>query len=488
MHHSKAAHIFLLAVPVLFGTWLLVTALTDTVPGIGTYNSKRILELYLILLTLCFTAFSTHTRHLVAGNLGAIPGWMVLLLVLWLGLGASSALLTAHPAYPLIDVAMFFIMGMTAMAIAGTRQALGTGFDRVVLFFLALMGLGVFIQELIGLSVYLSTGQQFNTRESLMHFFHPRLYNQVQTWTIPLLALLPIVFGRTRFMSVLSVFLIGGQWYILFSTGARGSVISLVVAMLVIGLAFSRSRRFWLRLHLAALALGVLFYVSAVGMIQARQPDTNEFVAQSVGRPLLHTTGRTDFWKHALDDARQNPWLGSGPLHFGCDASHALPGSPHNLPLQIAGGWGIPAFLVLMMLALGIFRGWYRAASISIQRLSYHSALASCLSISCLAASIHVWVSSLLIPPPSQVAAVLVVGWLLGILLSGKKQSPGNKTESLVGSVLVQAVALLIIAVILFFSHSELDELEYRTAYARDYGPTAPGFWVDGRFCEYSFE
>ncbi len=217
---------FLILVPILFGLWLMITSMTEVLPELGVYDGKRVLELYLITVTLTFLLLHTQTRRKLENIVRSVPTWVRSLLIIFFGLGLISALRTPNPAYPLLDVAMLFLLLLTTISIASIRQFLGVYFDRVVLICVALMGIGIVLQELMGMMVYLSTEMQFNSRESLLHFSHPRLYNQVQTWTLPLLALLPLVFHKYRRIGLLGVFLIGAQWYIILSTGARGTTVT----------------------------------------------------------------------------------------------------------------------------------------------------------------------------------------------------------------------------------------------------------------------
>jgi len=476
----------LLLIPALLGLWLLVTSLAEVVPGLGLYDGKRFLELYLIAVTLSLTLLSTRARHHAAAILSAFPSWVRILLIVFFGLGFISALLTPNPAYPLVDVAMLFLLILTAISVACARQLSGHNFDRVALILLALMGLGIVLQELSGLLVYLSTEQQFNYREALFHFIHPRLYNQVQTWTIPLLALLPLAFSTYRWTGRLSIFLIGSQWYILLSTGARGSTISLLLALTVVGLVLPETRKFWIRTHVWGLLLGVLFYLTAIGLLQAVQPDRTDFVSESIGRPMLHTSGRIDLWQHAIDDAIENPLLGAGPMRYACGAEHYLAGSPHSFPFQIMGEWGIPAFLILAVVFGWLVYSWFLAIRPIRRSPDYQQALTGCLSISCLAAVIHVCVSGLLIAPSSQVAGMLVTGWLLGCLFKNNNADSKRGTSWHDGPFLL-LLALAVSVSVLLFSTAELKEMSFRTSYAQDFGPTTPRYWQDGRFCEYSF-
>mgnify|MGYP001553960104 CR=1 FL=1 len=476
----------LILIPVLFGLWLVVTSLSEVVPGVGLYDGKRILELYLICLTLSLVLISSAARQKMAVLISAIPGWIRIHFLIFFGLGLSSALLTPNPAYPLLDVTMLYLLMVSSISIACVKQQYKNRFDQIVLVLVAMMGFGVIFQELVGLLVYLSTEQQFNYRESLFHFLHPRLYNQVQTWTIPLLALLPLVFNKYRWIGPLSLILIGAQWYILLSTGARGSTISLVSAMVLVGVILPRSRKLWVKTHISGFVLGAIFYMSAIGFLQAVQPDKTEFVSESIGRPMLHTSGRTDLWKHSIEDAIGNPMFGSGPMRYACDADHYIAGSPHSFPFQVMGEWGIPAFLVLGVLFAWLMYSWFRATKRNEQETIYGQAAISCLSISCFAAAIHVCVSGLLVAPSSQVAGMLVSGWLLGSLFNVSYDSTENRPPQ------YDAVFLLLLGFVasvsvLIFTSNELENLPFRTSYAQDYGPTTPRFWQDGRFCEYSF-
>ncbi len=476
----------LILIPALFGAWLAATSLTEVIPGLGLYDGKRMLELYLICLTLSVVLINRPARQKFNAVVNATPARIRLLLIIFFALGVGSALLTPNPAYPLTDVAMLFLMVITALCVACARYVCGYHFDRVVLIFIGLMGFGVVFQELIGLLVYLSFDRQFNYREALFHFLHPRLYNQIQTWTIPLLALLPMLFNKNRGVLFLSVFLLGAQWYILLSTGARGTTISLVLAMLVIGIVLPIARKSWLKIHVSGLLLGVLLFISVAGILQSLQPDKTTFVSESVGRPMLHTSGRTDLWKHAIEDVVQSPFLGSGPMRYACEADHYLAGSPHSFPLQIMGEWGVPAFLLLAILFGWLVFSWKQATKSIANETSYQQVAITCLSISCLAAIIHVCVSGLLIAPASQVAGILVSGWLLGCLVVNgitvkKAGEAGHKAIFLLLFGLITSVSVLL------FATAELGEMKYRTSYAVDYGPITPRFWQDGRFCEYSF-
>ena len=119
-------------IPVLFGSWLLVSSLAETVPGLGLYDGKRMLELTLVTLSLTLVLFSAAGRQKFADLLGAIPRWVRILLLTFFTLGVISALRTNHPAYPLLDVAMLYLLIMTAISVACSAILYKFWFDRLV--------------------------------------------------------------------------------------------------------------------------------------------------------------------------------------------------------------------------------------------------------------------------------------------------------------------------------------------------------------------
>lgn len=465
--------------------WLLLTSVREVVPGFGVYDSKRVLELFTIPLLLFFVLANKEARNTFSNYLKIIPNWIWILIITFFGIGLISGLRTEHPSYSLVDVSMFLSLSVAVLCVATSKSLLGKRFDKIALLLLSLMMLAVTFQELIGFFVYATTNQQFNYRESLFHFLHPRLYNHIQTWTIPVLALLPVVFRKVRWINAISLLLIGSQWYIILYTGSRGTPVSLVTALLIVGLLQPGTRKLWLKLHVSGLVLGVLFYIAAIGLLETTQPDQTAFVKESIGRPMLHTSGRTDLWKHAFDDVKQHPLLGAGPMRFACGVEHHLPGSPHSFPIQIISEWGMPAFISLVIIFAWLIYVWANVMRLGAQKSDQKQVVFACLSISFVAALVHVNVSSLHIAPAGQVAGVLILGWLLGSI--SNLVSASSKAGSNILGALVLTLGLIASVSVVVFSMGELKDLSFRTSYAQDNEPIVPRFWQNGRVCEYQY-
>ncbi len=110
-------------------------------------------------------------------------------------IGVISSLRLEHPAYALVDVSMLFVMMILIAVTAASRELSGGRFDKWAVLLLAAMGFAVAVQEFMGFVAGWVFGFEFElSTRHLMHFAHPRFYNQLQTWSIPILAAIPLLF------------------------------------------------------------------------------------------------------------------------------------------------------------------------------------------------------------------------------------------------------------------------------------------------------
>jgi O-antigen ligase len=346
------------------------------------------------------------------------------------------------------------------------------------------MGFAVATQEFMGFIAGWVLGSEFNYDQALIHFAHPRFYNQLQTWSIPVLAALPLIFPDKRWIKFGCIALLGLQWFLVIALAARGTVVGLLTAMAFIALWLPDSRRFWLKFQLAGLLSGIVLYsgVLLLNGILLPQSQSGEFYAHSVGRPMAHTSGRSTFWRLSVEDAISHPFLGTGPTRYACDNEIWLPAHPHSFPLRIMGEWGFIALFLVLVLALTIGLGFLKNLKASYKTTQTDPPLKAILAISLIAGVIHACLSGLLIMPASQTAMILIAGWSLS--LSGKTRlQPQN---SVVTSFLLLA-GMVCTCATLAFATREIPQLPERTRYSEHYGPMVPRFWQDGRVCEYSY-
>jgi hypothetical protein len=495
---------FGLAAPFLLGGFLLISSTTNLIPGLWPFDSKRIIQFGLLFSIFLLPLADRSIRKELDLILRFVPRWLKLTLLAIACTGVLSALVNAqtplHAVVSISDVILLTSLLMAVAVVAACRRSAGRWFDRVALVLLAMTGLAVGLQELIGVAASRATGFEFSYEQSLLHFAHPRFYNQVQSWIVPLLAALPLAFSRNRFAVLACLLVLGLNWYLVLMTGARGSFVSITAALLISAILLPATRRPLLLWQLSGLLLGLLIYL---GVMMSFEPDTSEstvhaegqqstqsggeaasadegsrFYLQSLGRPMLHSTGRLWAWKGVLNDIQAHPVLGIGPMNYACVETRWL-AHPHNFPLQLAGEWGLPVALAVSILALLLFWRLVRTMRHATDSSTSGVTLASLLFAGLLAAMMHACLSGVLVMPASQLTGVLICGWLLGLHDPGKRQKPASHAVGLAVAGLMFCSALLTLGVY------ELSTMQQREAMKNQDEVMAPRMWQDSRLCRF---
>ncbi len=473
-----------LVVVVLIGLYLLVTSAFFPLDFLSTLDAKRLLQLTLFTVLTIFAVSWAPLRLATVAQLNRLSRPSGIILSLFFIIGIASSLRLAHPGYALVDVAMIFVMMLLIAVTAASREMAGVSFDRWAVLLLAAMGFAVALQEFMGFLSGWVFGFEFDFNLAFIHFAHPRFYNQLQTWSIPVLAALPLLFPGRRWIKFTCVTLLGLQWFLVIAFAARGTVVSLFAAMVFVALWLPEQRRFWLKYQLMGLLTGIVIYAAVLFMnsVLIPQSQSGNFYASSAGRSMVHTSGRNVLWRLAKDDAINNPLLGAGPTRYACDSEKMIPAHPHSFPLRIMGEWGLIALLLVFFLAARIGISFLRHLRNSQKVGQTDPPLRAMLAISLIAGVIHACVSGLLIMPASQVAMILIAGWALSL----SRNTPFQAAVTSISRSLPVA-GMFITCAMLVFAVSELTQLSERTGYAVQYGKMMPRFWQDGRVCEYSY-
>lgn len=480
---TQKSPITLLLIPAAPLLFLILSTSFDLIPSIGVFNGKRLLESITLAAVFGLTLAIPRARHELAIQAGLIPRWVGVCLLVLFTLGMASALRFPHPGYGIADVTTLALMVLAMLIVAAIRRHTGEQFDRLVLGGIAAIGIIVAVQELMGLVAGWVMGVEFSYSTMLVRFAHPRFYNQLQSWSMLLLAALPLVFLKYRNMRFWAVCLLGLQWCLLVMSGGRGSMISLVTALLIIGLVVKKSRRSWLGIQVAGILLGAVLYALIFAGHDRLAPEGGSFVEQSVGRQIFHTTGRSHLWQLAVVDATAHPLLGAGPMRFNCAGDARFPAHPHSFPLRILSEWGIPAFMLLVLVCAWL--GWRMLRNLAEEDGRAHPSivLRSMLAASVVAAGLHACLSGLLTMPASQVMAFLICGWLLGAQGTGLAEKPVR--NPLAWSLCI--LALLGSIGILGFNVHEIRNMDYRVSNLVDETVANPRYWQYGRACRYVY-
>jgi len=513
----ETAVIIATIVPVLLGLYLLLTSTSIVISGIWPYDAKRILQLILLVVLCLLPLLNVRIRHEISRILQNIPAWLRYSLTFFLTVGVLSVLVHAeswmHAANSFSEVVLFTLLLFAVIVTGACRRIAGKYFDRVAISLLALTGLAVGVQELVGVLAASGAGVDFSFRVSLLYFSWPRFYNQVQAWMIPALAALPLLFGKSRLTQVLCLLVLGLQWYIIMMTGARGAFVS-VMAGLVFALVFLPPvRKLLFGWQAAGLLLGGLIYAAVLFHFEADSPrdvaqDKNQpqtqaeapgnqpkgfylnedgsksaFYQQSLGRPMANTSGRIRDWKIAVSEVVAHPLIGIGPMNLVCTSSVPW-GHPHNFPLQLAMEWGVPVaglacllFLLLLKSATALLRN-----HTVIER--QENIIACCLLTGIVSAALYSCLSGVLVMPASQTAAILVCGMFLGLVPPGAAR-PGkdrpNKERRLASLLPIFVLSLGLLALGLH----ELATMEQRADQLLPGEGMHPRTWQDSMVCKF---
>ena len=499
-----------LFVPTLIGFYLLLTSTTSLIPGIRPYDAKRILQFGLLVVLFLVPALNGRIRGEFGALLSTVPGWLKATLLAIFCWGVISALINAqslmHVLNSLSEVALLSSLVLGVFVVAACRSITGRIFDRVAIGMIALTGFTVGLQELLGIAAAHGASVAFNFEVSLLHFSHPRFYNQIQSWIVPALVALPILIARSRMAVILWLLVLGLQWGIILMTGARGSFISIGAALIFSVVFLPPVRTTLIKWQVAGLTIGAVIFalvmfsfergnqVSATGTNPQTQHRSIErevdrdvrtgrlpggessFFRQSLGRPLGHTSGRIAIWRSIIEDVRRHPLTGIGPMNYVCTSQKRI-GHPHNFPLQLAAEWGIP-----VALAVGfIFLYLLLRISQSIRQKAFSSpedtTFAGLLFTGVLAAALHACLSGVMVMPASQVTGLLICGMLLGLYTSapGERLVPVLQWDFIPG--LLLAVGLLGLGV------HELQTMKSRVELLEPGASMWPRVWQDAKVC-----
>ncbi|MBT8063829.1 MAG: O-antigen ligase family protein [Gammaproteobacteria bacterium] len=489
---------------VLPGLYLLLTSTTSTIEDIWPYDAKRLLQFLLLSILFALPLIDRSIRRELGNLWAAAPGWLTTALggiAAWGVVAASwNARSAMHALNALADVALLGCLVLGVVVIAACRRVAGTVFDRIAVSLLILTGLVVGFQEVLGVLAALASGSEFNFRISLLHFSWPRFYNQVQSWIVPALAALPLLFARYRLAAVLCLLTLALQWFIILMTGARGSFVSLLAAFGFAALFLPAARGALLKWQAGGLLLGALLFAGAMFAFESGPADEmstaaeppkqvvrdadreaaggqigggeSSFFRQSVGRPLAHTSGRSWMWPIALNDIRSHPWFGIGPMGYACVSTAGF-GHPHNFALQIAAEWGLPAAVAaaaLFLVLLWIVTARVRAAG-------RDGVITGLLLTGILAASLHAGLSGVMVMPASQVTGLLLAGLLLGRLPADHRDPSAAWAVGTAAAGLVLALALT------WLGADELNRMEERSARLPVQFSLYPRMWQDSKVC-----
>jgi len=470
--------------------YLFITSTFFPLEYWNVFDTKRIIQVVLFAALAIFAGVHPRLRSSTTLQICRLskPNRYALALLFIIGIASSMRL--PHPGYSLVDVSMLFVMLFLIAVTAAGRDHSKRIFDQWAVLILAAMGFAVFFQQLMGIIAGWAIGNEFSYNQALIHFGHPRFYNQLQTWTIPVIAALPWVFPKRRWIRPLCVALLGLQWFLVFMTAARGSFVGLITAMTLIALWLPAQRRYWLKSQVLGIFTGVLIYLSLFYLNEIIITKPGGFYAHSIGRPMATTSGRRMLWRLSYEDAIKNPLLGAGPGRFACGSEMRLPAHPHGFLFGVLGEWGFIALILILGFTISIAMRLLKTLRQTQNQSQTDPPISAMLAISLIAGGIHACLSGLLIMPASQVAMVLIAGWTLS-LCAGTGSTSTNAANPNAGTRTPYAGAIAIFAGIFLavsqavFTLDEATRINDRERVMESRDKMLPRYWQHGKICKF---
>ena len=332
------------------------------------------------------------------------------LTALLLALAATSALWSGDPRLTIERAVSFALVVVTGAALGLAAAAEEDVVERLLLSVLA-GGVGV---ALIGLAVLVASPHdalQAATKTIPSRYRgigqNPNTVAMLFAAAIPLATWL-VLRPRRRLLGLAALLLLGGS---IAGSGSRGALVAALGGALVVLLAGMRTRRDRVLAAAAALAaFGV-----GVGITQIPQPDPHATLAAGVAcvdcthrpndadairrlddeldqppgadpgerRTFFASTGRTQAWRGAIDQARERPLVGYG---FGTESDVFVDryysffgGTPENSYIGMFLQLGLVGLALLVALALALL--WAAVAALRLLRGRPREAAAACAAV-----------------------------------------------------------------------------------------------------------
>ncbi|MFA9459356.1 O-antigen ligase family protein [Thiohalorhabdus sp. Cl-TMA] len=470
------------ALPVVAGpNGLLMPSLVP-----GHYDHQRLLVVA-SLVTLALLPLLSRSMRSVNGTFWTgLPVWARAAIGLFFALGLVSAARSPSPMPAFLEWGTLTLAVGAVVAVAGARWQSAKEGDA---WFLALTLGGVALYTGKFLAMYLPTVRVPEVTifwgSPFFHFANVRFLNQFQSWSLPLVAAATLLAGQwSRTLRALLALLGGFWWALLFATGGRGALIAALLSTLFVVLFFRGKALQWLGTTLLLVGLGgalyfLLFYL----------PGGTPGFERAIDKSGSADSQRLILWSAALKAGLAHPFLGVGPMQLALDPEIAT--HPHNALLQLFAEWGLPATLAGVVLVLGGVLSWAHQWSgtewhVPTQLPAWEGALPPALTAALFAGLGHGMVSGTMVMPMSQIMAVLVVGWLLGVHFARRKASPQPEVprrRDAHGAFLAAFGLLGITALVPGFSFSLTGLPEAHETYSKQEMRFHPRFWLQGDLC-----
>lgn len=431
-----------------------------------------------VLLLIVAGGAATIWRDVLYDTLANLPKPVRWSLGLGFALGGLSAVLSEFPRFAGLEWTTFLLLSCLAFLLAGQARIGKEHYDVWAVRIVVVVSGVIVLRIMMG---YLAATIQGIRLDSIALFTsvfsNRRVFGQVASMVIPLLAYPLLAGGYTRLQRWGIFALLALWWMLVIVSGTRGTWMALSVAGVILAFFAWRTCVGWLRVQAAAFGGGaLLFWVLFVLLpVWLGQDATIENRLSNIDS----LSGRSELWAMAWTQIQAHPWLGIGPMHLA-----AIPfkygAHPHNAILQLAAEWGVLATLAIILPA--VFGIYHLLARLRQPAYDSTNILLTCLSASLLAAGAQSMVDGVIVMPYSQLWLALIVGWALGVYFRYKDEFCSNVVSGHFRYV-IPVLSLFALALIL---NGIFPEALYRAQATQAYlkagnNTVPPRYWMVGR-------
>ncbi len=412
---------------------------------LGPYNEKRLFQITLLIFLA--TGAATLFRSNIHTLLTQLPCTIKSLLLLLFFIGTVSSINADNPLLSIIEMGQFTLLFIACLSIATAYIVAPNECQKIILFSIITLVLIQTTSVLTAYTVAITSNYNWHPHDLFLGFSNIRFFNQLQSWTLPLIVLPLILYAQKNKGYFAGILLISACWWLLLLiSGSRGTMLAIIITMITSLVIYQKHAITWLRLQVIAAATGIalytlLFYIVPF-MLATEISDTPIMSSSSAN-------ARFYLWERSWLFIQQNPFLGIGPMHYACDPQNLVAAHPHNSILQIAAEWGVLAAVITLFIFLyGLYfwvkRNYQAAPKETSKSLNIQIALFASL----IAGTTHSLFSGVIVMPVSQTMMTLIIGWMIGIHFYSRHQiKKAGITNILFPGIVIISISFLIIGI-----------------------------------------
>ena len=443
------------------------------------WHDRQRIEQILLLLVVGLGA-ATIWRGRLLGVLSEWPSPVMALLMVGFALGGVSAAVSEYARFAWLEWATFLLLLGLVLLLADEARRYEASFDTWATALVLLVAAAIAVRIMMGYVAAVLGGAPLDSIKLFTAVVsNRRVFGQVASMVIPLLAFPLLVAPKFRVPRMALYLLLAVWWMLAIASGTRGTWLALAVTTLVLAVFSWRNVGAWLGIQARGVLIGLALYgVLFVWLPGWMLPDAN---VESRLAGLTDLTGRAELWAVAMAQIGAHPWLGMGPMHLA-----SIPGligaHPHNVVLQLAAEWGIPAALALLLPA-----GYAMVRVLmALRDRAAEMPLLMCLAGGVLAAGVQAMVDGVMVMPYTQLWLVWVAGWAMGVYMRrnpiGAPHALNSRVNFRAGSLLISLVMLFALALLL---RGVFPEMLYRVEATKAYldaghSGIPPRYWQVG--------